>query len=54
MSSRTIKREDFFTDYCDFGFEWGKFVATEKGRVFIFRDHLDFWHELGKFVSDSK
>ena len=35
-SNRTIKREDFFTDHRDFGFEWGKFVAAEKGRVFIF------------------
>ena len=26
----------FFTDHRDFGFEWGKFVAAEKGRVFIF------------------
>ena len=37
MSNRTIKREDFFTDHRDFGFEWGKFVAAEKGRVFIFK-----------------
>ena len=35
-SNRTIKREDFFTDHRDFGFEWGKFVAAEKGRAFIF------------------
>ena len=32
----TINREDFFKDHCDFGLEWGKFVAAEKGRVFIF------------------
>ena len=35
-SNRTIKKEDFFTDHRNFGFEWGKFAAAEKGRVFIF------------------
>ena len=47
-SNRTIKREDFFTDHCDFGLNGENLWLLKSEEFSFFKDHLDFRHELGE------